>query len=86
MRFTIEQRHLTDAGGRPTAGTNAVAFFTRDADDAAHAAHLFIGETGAEIIGQVQQFPGLHAIATMRKRDGVFTLQVSPASQPMPPV
>ena len=86
MRFIIEQRHLTDARGRPAAHASAVAFFTQEAEDAAQAASLFIGVTGAEIIGQVQQFPGFHAIATMRGRDGVFTLQVSPASQPIPPL
>ncbi len=82
MRFTIEQHHLTDAAGKPALRERSVAFFARDADDAGDAVRIVIREQSAEIIGDVLQFPGFHAIATMRSNSGVYTLQVSPASQP----
>ena len=82
MRFTIEQRHLTDDAGRPVSGEK-VAFFTFEAENAEDAVRLFIKDHGAEVIGNVLRFPGFQAVATMRNPTGVFTLQVSPTSQQM---
>jgi hypothetical protein len=84
MRFTIEQRHLTDNNGRPiTAGTNVVRFHSCEAGDADEAVRLFIRDHHAEIIGNILQFPGFQAVATMRNPEGVFTLQIAPTSQSM---
>ncbi len=84
MRFTIEQRHLTDTTGRPVSGgRDMVSFHTCEADDAEDAVRLFIREQHAEIIGNVLQFPGFQAMATMRNPEGVFTLQIAPSSQSM---
>jgi hypothetical protein len=80
MRFTIEQRHLTDDAGRPVAGEK-VSFFAYEAENAEDAVRLFVSEHTAEVIGNVMRFPGFQAVATMRNPTGVFTLQVSPASQ-----
>ena len=80
MRFTIEQRHLTDVAGKPVAG-EALSFHTCEANDADDAVQLFVRDHSAELIGNVLRFPGFQAIATMRSSDGVFTLQVAPASQ-----
>ena len=81
MRFTIEQRHLTDDTGRPVSGTDTVSFFHCEASDADEAVVSFAKDRSAEIIGNVLLFPGFQAVATMRNPTGVYTLQVSPTSQ-----
>ncbi|HEY2322281.1 MAG TPA: hypothetical protein VGJ82_05385 [Thermoanaerobaculia bacterium] len=83
MRFTIEQRHLTDVTGKPVSEDRALSFHACDANDADDAVRLFVGGHSAEVIGNVLRFPGFQAIATMRSAEGVFTLQVAPASQQM---
>jgi hypothetical protein len=83
IRFTIEERHLTDTDGRPVATTapDSVAFRNVDADTIDDAVRLYIRDDGAEIIGTVLKFPGFQAVATVRKSTGVYTLQFTPASQ-----
>jgi hypothetical protein len=83
MRFTIEQRHLTDIAGKPVSEPNSLSFFSCEAKDAEDAVRVFAGDHSAELIGNVLRFPGFQAIATMRSPQGVFTLQVAPASQQM---
>ena len=81
MRFTIEQRHLTDSAGKPIGSPEAVTFHVTDADDPDAAIQLFIRDDGGELLGNVLKFAGFQAVATVRKFSGVYTLQVSPASQ-----
>lgn len=83
MRFTIEERHLTDTDGRPVATTaaNSVAFHSFDAATVDDAVGLYVKQDQAEIIGSVLKFPGFQAVATVRKSTGVYTLQFTPASQ-----
>ena len=83
IRFTIEERHLTDTDGRPVAETapDSVAFHTFDADTIDDAVRLFVKKDEGEIIGSVLKFPGFQAVATVRKASGVYTLQFTPASQ-----
>jgi hypothetical protein len=83
MRFTIEQRHLTDVAGKPVAEGESLSFHSCEAKDADDAVQLFVTDRAAEVIGNVLRFPGFQAIATMRSPEGVFTLQVAPASQQM---
>ena len=80
MKFTIEQRHLTDATGKPT-GSEAVSFHSCDAESADEAVRLFVRKDDAEVLGNILKFPGFQAVATVRKTTGVYTLQVSPTSQ-----
>lgn len=83
MRFTVEERHLTDSDGRPVAQTapDSVAFHTFDADTVDEAVRLFVKKDQGEIIGDVLKFPGFQAVATIRKTSGVYTLQFTPTSQ-----
>jgi len=81
MRFAIEQKHLTDIAGKPVADDAGLTFHTCEAHDADDAVHFFVRDHSAELIGSVLRFPGFQAIATMRNAEGVFTLQVAPASQ-----
>jgi hypothetical protein len=83
MRFTIEERHLTDMEGRPVAETapDSVAFHSFDAETVDDAVRLFIRRDHAELIGNVLKFPGFQAVATVRKPTGVYTLQFTPSSQ-----
>lgn len=80
MRFTIEERHLTESDGRPVTATNAVEFHLFDAETVDDAVRLFIKKDQGEIIGNVLKFPGFQAVATVRKASGVYTLQFTPAS------
>jgi len=81
MRFSIEQRHLTDVAGKPISREGSeVSFHLLDAESADDAVSVHIRDRGAEVIGNVIKFPGFQAVATMRCADGVYTLQVSPAS------
>jgi hypothetical protein len=81
IRFTIEERHLTDGAGRPVNAPDAVAFHTFEAETVDDAVRLFVSADSAELIGNVLKFPGFQAVATVRKASGVYTLQFTPASQ-----
>jgi hypothetical protein len=81
MRFTIEERLLTDATGRPAAAPGAVSFHVCDADTVDEAIGAYVKGAQAEVIGNVLKFPGFQAVATIRKASGVYTLQLTPASQ-----
>jgi hypothetical protein len=84
MRFTVEERHLTEADGRPVSSTpGEVEFNTVDAENIDDAVRLYIKKDHAELIGNVLKFPGFQAVATVRKASGVYTLQFTPASQQM---
>ena len=83
MRFTIEQRHLTDIGGKPVPEYASLSFHICDADNVDDAVRLFVTDHSGEVIGSILKFPGFQAVATVRSAEGVFTLQVSPASQQM---
>ena len=80
MRFTIEQRHLTDGAGKPITGTSAVTFHSFEAETVDDVVRLFVKKHDAEVIGNVLTFPGFQAVATARDDSGVYTLQVTPAS------
>jgi hypothetical protein len=87
MRFTIEQRHLTDAAGKPVVNDPAaVSFHTFEAESADEAVRLFVGDNSGELIGSILKFPGFQAVATVRNTTGVFTLQVTPSSQNLIPI
>jgi hypothetical protein len=81
MRFTIEQRHLTDRVGRPVTSGEAVTFHTFEAESVDDAVRLFARKQSGELLGDLLRFPGFQAVATLRNSSGVFTLQVTPASQ-----
>ena len=83
MRFTIEERHLTDLAGKLVATPAPVSFHSCDAESVEEAVRVFVGVDGAEIIGKIQTFPGFQGIATVRKPSGVYTLAIAPASQQM---
>ncbi|HKR66992.1 MAG TPA: hypothetical protein VJZ00_24910 [Thermoanaerobaculia bacterium] len=83
MKFTVEQRHLTDAEGRPipAGDPKSVSFETIDGDTIDDAINVFIRKSGAELIGTVLKFPGFQAVATVRNATGVYTVQFTPSSQ-----
>ncbi|HJW92899.1 MAG TPA: hypothetical protein VJ901_04715 [Thermoanaerobaculia bacterium] len=83
MRFTIEERHLTDLAGKLTTTPAPVSFHSCDAESVEDAVRSFVSIDGAEIIGKIQTFPGFQGIATVRKPTGVYTLAIAPASQQM---
>lgn len=84
MKFTIEQRHLTDPSGKPV--RHDPTFHTCDAENVDDAVRLFVSKEHGEVIGNVLKFPGSQAVATVRDLNGTYTLQVSPSSQNMLPI
>lgn len=87
MRFTIEQRHLTDMIGKPITGEPfKVSFHTCEAESADEAVRLFIKRDEGELLGDILKFPGFQAVATVRKTTGVYTLQVGPTSSARLPI
>ena len=83
MRFTIEERHLTDLAGKLVAIPAPVSFHSCEAASVEDAVHTYVSIDKAELIGKIQTFPGFQGIATVRKPTGVYTLAVAPASQQM---
>ena len=83
MRFTVEERHLTDTDGRPipAGDPDSVSFQTLDAESIDDVISSYIHRDAAELIGTVLRFPGFQAVATVRKASGVYTVQFTPASQ-----
>ena len=80
MRFSIEQRHLTDDRGKPVNVLPAVTYHSCEAESVEDAVRFFAGTHHAEVIGNILTFPGFQAVATMRDGTGVYTLQFTPAS------
>ena len=81
IRFTVEERHLTDMDGRPVTGPHNVNFHTLEAMTVDEAVRQYLEGGAAELIGAVLKFPGFQAVATIRNATGVYTVQFTPASQ-----
>ena len=81
MRFVVEQRHLTDVNGKPLSEPRAVSYHNVDAQNVDDVILLHVKSQSGELLGDVLKFPGFQAVATLRNANGVFTLQVMPASQ-----
>jgi len=81
IRFTVEERHLTDMDGRPVTGADDLAFHSFEAETVDDAVQLYLSDDDAALIGTVLKFPGFQAVATVRKASGVYTVQFTPASQ-----
>jgi hypothetical protein len=81
IKFTVEERHLTDMDGRPVIARDSVAFHTFEAESVDDAVHSYVRRDDGELIGNVLKFPGFQAVATVRKPTGVYTLQFTPSSQ-----
>lgn len=81
MRFTIEQRHLTDMNGKPLPTPGEVSFHTCDGESIDDVVQNFVHADSAEILGDVLKFPGFQAVLTIRRPTGVYTLQITLASQ-----
>ncbi len=53
MKFTVEQRHLTDQAGKPVADDpGAVSFHTCEAENVDDAVRLFVSNSRGEVIGE----------------------------------
>lgn len=81
MRFTVEERHLTDVAGKPVGDPAAVEFHIWEGETIDDAVNAWVAHEHAELIGAVLKFPGFQAVATVRKASGVYTLQFTPSSQ-----
>jgi hypothetical protein len=80
MRFRIEQVYLTDDNGRVLPSDSRHDYFVDDAVNVEQVLDNFISRDGAEIVGSVLRLPGLQAIATVRRQQAVYTLQIVPAT------
>jgi DNA/RNA endonuclease YhcR with UshA esterase domain len=78
MRFTVEQIFLTDDSGSVT-HVRPKETHVVEADGVDAALNEFLSGHRADLVGRVQKFPGLEAIATARRARRVFTLHVARA-------
>ena len=80
LKFRVEQIFLTDEEGKVTpVGQNRV-FHLLEANNVDDALYAFVEKDGAEIVGEVMKLPGFQAIATARRKNWVYTLQLLPVS------
>jgi len=79
VRFRIEQIFLTDEFGKVING-GVPQFHLIESGSVDDALRLFVSRDEAEIVGDVLKLPGFQAIATARRSNHVYTLQVSPVS------
>ena len=81
MRFRVEQIYLTDESGRivPAPGRHPL-FYLLEATSVDQLLDSFVSQNGGEIVGEVLRFPGFQAIATVKRDQSVYTLQILPAS------
>jgi hypothetical protein len=80
VKFRVEQIYLTDESGKVTAIAQPRLFHLLEAQTVDEALYAFVNSDGAEIVGEVLRLPGLQAVATARRRNSVYTLQLVPAS------
>ena len=80
MKFRLEQIYLTDSEGHVIPAGSNVAFHVLEAVSVEQALEGFVLRDGAEVMGDVLKLPGLQAIATARRMNSVYTLQILPAS------
>jgi hypothetical protein len=84
VRFQIEQTFLTGTDGRVApVVTGSTRLHISQGEDAIGVIRQFVEADGAEIVGDVLSLPGLQAIATVRRKGTVYTLQVLPSSGPI---
>ena len=84
MKFRVEQVYLTDEAGKVVSIPQDRQYHVLEADTVDEALFAFIRQDGAEIVGEVLKLPGLQAVATVRRQQHVYTLQVNPASELIP--
>lgn len=76
MKFRVEQIYLTDESGKVTAVPQTRIFHVLEADSVDEALYAFVKRDGAEIVGDVLKLPGFQAVATARRANFVYTLQL----------
>ncbi|MGA7616005.1 MAG: hypothetical protein WBX15_12585 [Thermoanaerobaculia bacterium] len=79
MRFRIEQLFLTDEAGR-AAPSVLPRFFMLEATSPEDAVDKFLEAEQSSLIGDLQRYPGLQVVATGRREQQLFTLEVAPVS------
>ena len=79
MQFEVEKTHLAvpvpRAGDKPL---DVSSFYVAEASDVDEAFRLFVRKDHAHIVGEVQKFPGSQLVATVRKHDKVYMIQLCP--------
>jgi hypothetical protein len=80
MKFRIEQTWLTDDQGRVLNDRESCRLYVRDAANVDDAIQQFITEDNASVLGEILKLPGFQAVATVRRNNGIYTLQLFPAS------
>lgn len=84
VKFQIEQVDLTDEAGQVISAGKVVRFHTVEANTPDDALASFLEADSAVIVGDVLKLPGFQAIATARRANRVYTLQLHPATDRIP--
>lgn len=77
MRYEIERLYLTDPDGRPHQVTEPLV--TVEAVSARDAAHSFVTNEGARLLGEVCDAPGNQCTATAWRDGRLYVLTVWPS-------
>ncbi|HVT04479.1 MAG TPA: hypothetical protein VHL58_14020 [Thermoanaerobaculia bacterium] len=79
MRFRVEQLALTDEKGKVQPGQRP-RFYVQEAETVDDAVRACVAENDAVLVGEVLRLPGFQAVATVRRDQMVYTLQLGPVS------
>ena len=85
VKFRVEQIFLTDETGKVTPVGQVRVYHLLEAETVDEALFAFVKKDGAEIVGDVLKLPGFQAIATARRQNHVYTLQLLPVSDRLQP-
>lgn len=79
MQFEVEKTQLAvPASTRSTEEFDISRFYVAEASDVDEALRLFVRKDHARIVGEVQKFPGSQLVATVRKHNKVYMVQLCP--------
>lgn len=81
MQFDVEKTQLADRPFEPLRNRLDVSFHHAEAKDVDEALRLFIRKDHSLLVGEVQKFPGSQIVATVRKDQRIYMLQLSPRDE-----
>lgn|GEM_PF-4587331 len=85
MRFRVEQIALTDEQGKVQPNQQP-RFYIQEAATIDEAVKACVAGNGALLVGDVLKLPGFQAVATVRRDQMVYTLQLMPVSDRIDPI
>lgn len=76
MRYTIEERELTNESTHRPSFRGGPRHTVIEADDEADAISQFVVENASELVSVVKPAHGIESIATVKKDDSVYLVRI----------